>query len=174
MTQKTHKLALGQKFGDLILRRRLPYNGKLASNMRLRWSCECLACGTTLTVPEYYMTRPHSPKTHCGCRNKSIQTYAKEEHGIWNMMHVRCEDPRHEAYKHYGGRGIKICPEWHKDAPDGLGFERFLSFMGARPSPSHSIDRVDNDQGYQPFYGGKVQVRWATAKEQRANQRPKA
>ena len=92
------------------------------------------------------------------------------------MMHVRCYDPRHEAYKHYGGRGIGVCPEWHKDREDGLGFATFLEYIGPRPSPNHSIDRVDNNDGYRPFQKDGVtrQVRWATAVEQRANQRPKA
>lgn len=90
------------------------------------------------------------------------------------MMHVRCYDPKHEAYKHYGGRGIHVCAEWHKDNPDGKGFERFLTHVGKAPSILHSIDRVDNDGSYYPFQADGVtrQVRWATSKEQRGNQRP--
>ena len=94
-------------------------------------------------------------------------------------MNVRCADPSHMAYKSYGGRGIKVCDAWNKLNPDGTknekGFENWLNFMGPAPTPQHSIDRVDNDVGYMPYHPvtGKVQVRWATAKEQRANQRPK-
>lgn len=168
---RQHKCYTGQKIGEFILRRKLPYNNKLASNMRLRWRVEC-SCGSELTIPEYYMLRDHSPKRHCGCKNKTIRTHNPEEYRIWHMMHVRCEDPRHEAYKHYGGRGIKVCEEWHKDR--GIeGFAAFLEYIGKRPSPSHTIDRVDNDLGYQPFQTDGVtrQLRWATPEVQRANQR---
>jgi hypothetical protein len=105
---------------------------------------------------------------------KSIKTIYNREYRIWLMMHVRTEDPRHEAYKHYGGRGIKVCAEWHKNNPDGQGFDRFIAYIGKAPSLDHSIDRVNNNLGYQPYQedGVTPQVRWATAKEQRANQRP--
>lgn len=162
---KQHKLKTGQKIGEFVLIQKIPYNPKLSSNMRLKWRVEC-SCGLRITIPEYYMIRDHSPKTNCGCKRKTIKTHFKSEYGIWNMMHVRCEDPRHEAYKHYGGRGIKVCFEWNKINPDGKGFERFLEHVGKRPSMAHSIDRIDNDKGYQPG-----NVRWATADIQRANQR---
>lgn len=88
------------------------------------------------------------------------------------MMHKRTEDPTHISYKHYGGRGIKVCEEWHKDR--GIeGFEAFLKFVGPRPTPHHTIDRINNDLGYQPYQpNGERQVRWATASQQRQNQRP--
>lgn len=162
--QKTHKLYTGQKIGEFILRQKIPYNGKLSPNLRLRWRVEC-SCGTMLTLPEYYMLRDHSPKRHCGCKNKTIRTHNKQEYTIWMMMHIRCESPKHEAFKHYGGRGIKVCERWHRTR--GIeGFAAFLEDMGKRPSPKHSLDRIDNDGIYEPG-----NVRWATSDVQRANQR---
>jgi len=67
-------------------------------------------------------------------------------------------------YKHYGGRGIKICDRW-------LGLEGFTNFaqdMGEKPSAKHSINRIDNDGDYEPG-----NVRWATSKQQRNNQQIK-
>jgi hypothetical protein len=75
-------------------------------------------------------------------------------------MLQRCNNPRQPAYSDYGGRGIKVCDRWQES------FENFLSDMGPRPSDEHSIERIDNDKGYEP-----TNCRWATAKEQRANQR---
>lgn len=169
--QKTHKLQTGQVVGYFTLIQKIPYNKNLASNMRLRWRVQCV-CGNRETLPEYYMLRDHSPKKHCGCKNKSLFTHNPQEYRIWMMMHVRCEDPRHEAYIHYGGRGIKVCAEWHKSR--GIdGFKAFLEYVGKRPSPTHTIDRIDNNLGYQPFQADGVtrQLRWATPEQQRANQR---
>lgn len=169
----------GQRVGDLIIRAKLPDDWKTRSpNLRKRWRVECTcSLQTRLTIPEYYLTRKGNPKTNCGkCPElKSSKTLFNREYRIWCMMHVRCYDPRHEAYKHYGGRGIGICAEWHRDSPDGKGFDRFLAFVGPAPSISHSIDRIDNDLGYQPYQRDGVtrQMRWATATEQRANQRQK-
>jgi hypothetical protein len=98
------------------------------------------------------------------------------------MMHQRCYNKTHVAWKHYGGRGIHVCEAWHKDNPDGKGFEQFVAFMGERPSEKFSLDRVNNDGSYYPYWkdgvnlleavdGAVRQVRWATAEEQRANQR---
>jgi hypothetical protein len=72
----------------------------------------------------------------------------------------RCENPNDQAYPRYGGRGITVCPEWRAD------FAAFLRDVGRRPNPELSIDRIDNDRGYEPG-----NVRWATAKQQANNRR---
>lgn len=170
-----NELYTGKVIGFLTLRMKLAYNKNAPAYKRQKWRVECV-CGKRMTLPEYYLTRP-TPKTHCGCQLKTAKTTHNQEYRIWCMMHQRCLFESHVAYKHYGGRGIKICYDWlSKDYggnPDGKGFDRFLAFIGPRPSKEYSVDRVDNDLGYQPFQAdGKTrQVRWATAKEQRANQR---
>jgi hypothetical protein len=74
----------------------------------------------------------------------------------------RCENPNVERYPHYGGRGISICEEWRES------FEAFLRDMGRKPSPDHSIDRIDVNGNYEPG-----NCRWATDSEQQRNKRPR-
>jgi hypothetical protein len=82
------------------------------------------------------------------------------EYASWKHMRQRCFNPRNRAYKYYGGRGITVCARWRDS------FEAFLADMGRRPSPKHSIDRVDNDGNYEPG-----NCRWATDREQTINSR---
>jgi hypothetical protein len=75
-------------------------------------------------------------------------------------MITRCENPNVHNYASYGGRGVRVCSAWRGD------FAAFLAHVGRRPSPQHSIDRIDNDGNYEPG-----NVRWATTAQQNRNQR---
>lgn len=80
------------------------------------------------------------------------------EYNIRACIIQRCENSRHTAYHNYGGRGIRICERWRKS------FNVFLADVGPRPSPVHTLDRLDNDGDYEPG-----NVKWATADEQAKN-----
>lgn len=82
------------------------------------------------------------------------------EYHIWSGIKDRVLNKNTALYPFYGGRGITIEPSWSES------FEAFLTDVGPRPSTGHSLDRIDNDQGYHPD-----NVRWATKKEQARNRR---
>jgi len=153
----------GMRFGRLIVRMKIADDKKAGANLRKRVVCDC-DCGTRLRVPCYYLVRSGNPKSNCGsCHDRrSFRTLNEDAYGCWYMMRTRCKDPKHVGYKSYGGRGIKVCEEW--DDPK-TGFEAFLTHIGPRPSPIHSIDRFpDPDGNYAPG-----NVRWANPTEQANN-----
>lgn len=77
------------------------------------------------------------------------------EYSVWRGMKSRCTNSNTRMYGRYGGRGISICPQWMDS------FTQFYKDMGPRPSPEHSIDRINNDGNYEPS-----NCRWATVEEQ--------
>lgn len=98
------------------------------------------------------------------CARDSCRRYeATRRHplsGTWRDIKTRCYNPRSPTYQYYGARGVRMCDRWRESFAD------FLADVGPRPTPMHSLDRIDNDKGYEPG-----NVRWATADQQRRNQR---
>lgn len=75
-------------------------------------------------------------------------------------MKQRCLDVGHKDYARYGAQGIRVCDRWLNS------FTAFLEDMGPRPSPAHSIDRINPFGNYEPG-----NCRWADPKTQRHNRR---
>lgn len=77
-------------------------------------------------------------------------------------MKARCFNKNTRNYKYYGGRGITVCDRWL-----GIdGFSNFKKDVGNRPTPNHSLDRINVDGNYEP-----LNVRWATVRQQMVNKR---
>lgn len=82
------------------------------------------------------------------------------EYTAWRSMKRRCSPNNAKSRAYYSDRGIRVCPEWEAS------FSSFLAHVGRRPTPQHSIDRINNNGNYEPG-----NVRWATWSEQMRNRR---
>jgi hypothetical protein len=136
-----------------------------------RYLCRC-ACGNERVVPGMRLRNGESRS--CGCLAADMASSRLKTHGMsrsptyisWHSMVWRCTKPSNKRWKHYGGRGITVCDRWNPE--QGGGFEEFLADMGERPE-GKTLDRIDVDGHYEPS-----NCRWATAKQQANNKRPKA
>jgi hypothetical protein len=131
------------------------------------WTCEC-SCPEHTRHDVVACRLKDGTSQSCGClRNEQTamrrtthgQTYTAEYHA-WQQMFVRCYNPKAKSFRDYGARGISVCERWTAS------FEAFLEDMGPRPSSQHSLERVDNNQGYSPD-----NCQWSTHKEQGRNRR---
>ncbi len=144
----------GQQFGRLTVTG-ISRTGPLQC---IYWQVRC-SCGM---LCEYSTQRLVSGRCKsCGC----AVSISKTRHGMknsptwrsWRSMKTRCLNPKYDNYDRYGGRGIKVCDRW-------LTFDNFLSDMGVKPTPDHTVDRINTDGNYEPG-----NCRWATDSEQGRN-----
>lgn len=159
----------GKQFGRLRVLRRGPAHRTSGGHAAVVWACRC-DCGAEHLVKAGNL-RTGSVQS-CGCMRDELLAQRSRTHGhtisgrssaefrAWSGMKRRCLRPQSKDWPNYGGRGIKVCDRWVDS------FAAFLADMGSRPSPSHSIERLDVNGNYEP--GNCV---WATAKEQQRNRR---
>ncbi len=126
------------------------------------WLCRC-ECGNTTVVARGHL-KNESIKS-CGCHRRCAGGACSgrkptPEYTSWKEMKRRCYNTRNPEYHNYGGRGITVCDNWKNSFVD------FLAYVGYKPSPDATIDRIDVNGNYEPG-----NVRWATKLEQSQNTR---
>lgn len=147
-----------QKFGKLTP---ISYYRK---RHRVYWCCMC-DCGNKIDVRSDGLTTGQTKS--CGCLQKEIVGRINKTHGksntrlydSWVDLKQRCHNKHNKRYKHYGGRGIKVCDEWRND---------FIAFYDWSINNGYqddlTIDRIDVNGNYEPN-----NCRWVTRKQQMRN-----
>lgn len=168
----------GQRFGRLVALS----SEKRVGDTRAYWRCQC-DCGNTSVVSGKYLRSGVSRS--CGClmaerasKWMKSEAFAMErvkgntshghkkrnqtspEYSTWLAIKARCTNEKHKDYPKWGGRGIRVSPEWAHS------FEQFLQDMGPRPTLKHQIDREDSNDDYR-----KGNCRWVTPFVQRSENR---
>ena len=158
----------GDTFGRwTVLRETIPYISPNSKARFPRYMCSCI-CGNEKSVRESSLVSGESKS--CGClareeaRNR-VRTHGLSKHPLyqtWVDMNRRCYEDSRKDYKHYGGRGIKVCDEWRGSG----GLNAFISDMFDSYEDGLELDRVDVNGDYR-----KENCRWATRRTQVINRR---
>lgn len=119
----------------------------------------CIKCNVEKPIGEFRKGR------QCGACVNIYKKESREKNPFcakWHAMMLRCYSPKDNRYYCYGGRGITVCERWHI-------YENYkvdMEALGPKPTPKHSMDRIDNDGNYEP-----CNVRWADPVTQGLNRR---
>lgn len=146
------------------------------------YDCHCIKCNQELILSTHMLSDPKTHLCYCDIPGNNLVgnlgKYAKKKYDFdihdseikplfakWVAMRQRCNNPNSNAYSHYGGRGIKVCPEWDNKEDGFLNFYTWAINSGWKADEGLSIDRIDVDKGYSPD-----NCRWANDLLQSSNQ----
>ncbi len=150
----------GERLGRLVVLGLYGNKGKV-----YYWYCRC-DCGTVKEIAACSLNQKGSKS--CGCLTREAAS-SRATHGhsrnntvsteFSSFLHARsrCNIKSDRCYNRYGGRGIKFMFQ---------SFAEFFAHIGPKPTPNHSLDRIDNLGNYECG-----NVRWATAIQQAHNTR---
>ena len=142
---------------------------------RMYFDCKC-DCGNVTTASRDHVVLNRIKS--CGCLISELTSNRNTKHGlykkykrvfdVWNNMIERCENPNNSNYKNYGGRGIKVCGEWHELKT----FVEWAYKNGYEERDKNnrrnvlSIERIDVNGNYEPS-----NCKWIPCCEQGKNKR---
>ena len=151
----------GQRFGKLVVVGKTENKGKLTA-----WKCLC-DCGNETTITTGHLKSGHTKS--CGCiKIERLTTHGKSKerlYDVWIGLKQRCNNQNSREYKHYGGRGIKVCKEWL----DYQAFRDWALQNGYKenlPRGKCTLDRINVNGNYEPD-----NCRWVSQAEQTLNTR---
>ncbi len=134
--------------------------GPDGKRQQTKWLCLC-ECGSYAIVEAGALKRGQKS---CGCLNEPHGLSRHPLYVTWRNIRQRCTNEASFNYEDYGGRGITLFEEWVASPTE------FIAYVETELGPmwgcSLSIDRIDNDKGYEPG-----NIRWATDSEQQSNKR---
>jgi hypothetical protein len=150
----------GKRFGRLVV-----IKLDKRTRGRFKYICKC-DCGNEVSIFASNLQAKGDHTRSCGCFWSETIKEKNTVHGktnskiyaVWRNMMQRCYDKKNQAYKNYGGRGIKVDQRWHT-------FENFYKDVGDPPKDK-TLDRTNNDGIYEPD-----NWRWATRSQQNKNRR---
>lgn len=119
---------------------------------------KCPICGKEYKLPQRRGFRQHACRS-CAAKKQWTKhgLVYHPLHSIWAGMKARCDNPHNKKYPIYGGKGIKVCTEWHDD------FKKFYDDNIDKWKPGLTIDRINSSKGYSPN-----NVQWVSLSENSA------
>lgn len=139
----------GYKFGMLTVLRRADDRIMPSGKHEIMYECVC-NCGNVKTVRISSLKNGNTKS--CGCYRAKSSSDRRTKHGasqekiyrVWRTMKDRCESPTNKSYYLYGGRGIKVCEEWH-DSAVFIAWAKENGYVEGT-----TLDRIDSNKDYCP------------------------
>jgi hypothetical protein len=162
---RTAKDLTGLSLGGCAVTRPSPNQNTPA---QVTWKCRC-ACGTEFQhaakdlLKSYYRYGTVYCSRKCPLIPRPHRTHRLSKHpayAVYQAMLGRCLNPKHHAYRNYGGRGITVCEAWSES------FDAFWRDLGPTYIRGLTLERRDNSKGYTPD-----NCAWATWTQQARNRR---
>ena len=154
---------INTKIGKLTIIDIYPYRYKDRNSFMAHVKCDC---GTQKDIPLRYLTGSGRKVLSCGCSKfvnsvKGVTLLYPKLYNVYYSMLSRCYNKNHQAYEHYGKRGIGVWCKWRTD------FSYFLEWaLSSGYKEGLSIDRINVNDGYYPY-----NCRWVDMTVQGRNKR---